>query len=46
MPDLGAYSFFVLASYSITVLVLLGLCILTVNQYQSAKRKLANLNEN
>ncbi|MCY3675955.1 MAG: heme exporter protein CcmD [Paracoccaceae bacterium] len=46
MPDLGAYSFFVLASYGMTILVLLGLCILTVSQYRSAKRKLAKFNEN
>ena len=46
MPDLGTYSFFILASYGITILVLLGFCILTVNQYQSAKRKLAKLNGN
>ncbi len=45
MPNLGAYSFFVLTSYGITILVLLGLCMLTVSQYQSAKRKLARLNE-
>ncbi|MCY4186381.1 MAG: heme exporter protein CcmD [Rhodobacteraceae bacterium] len=46
MPDLGAYSFFVLSSYGMAILVLLGLCILTVSQYRSAKRKLAKLNGN